>query len=101
MSTLISTTCHQGLFSLRPQTKFGAKDLDLRLSAADEKTLRQVILADLPELTEVAGRIVSKDLESVLEESSCVFAVQRAEATWKKKSEKDKVLDASFKSQEV
>lgn len=71
------------------------------MSAAEEKVLRQVILHDLPELVEVAERIVSKDLESILEESSRGFAVQQAEAVWKKRTLKDKNADGSLKSQEV
>lgn len=63
--------------------------------------LRQVILCDLPELAEVAERIVSKDLESILEESSRGFAVQQAETVWKKRTLKDKNADELFKSQEV
>lgn len=75
------------------------------MSAAEEKVLRQVILHDLPELAEVAGRIVPKDLESILEESSRSFAVQQAEVVWRKQVLKqvlkDKNADRSFKSQEV
>lgn len=63
--------------------------------------LRQVILHDLPELTEVAERIVSKDLEPILEESSRDFAVQQAEAAWRRRALKDKNADETFKSQEV
>lgn len=71
------------------------------MSAAEEKVLRQVILHDLPELAEVAERIVPKDLESILEESSRSFAVQQAEVVWRKQVLKDKNADRSFKSQEV
>lgn len=71
------------------------------MSAAEEKVLRQMILRDLPELAEVAERIVSKDLESILEESSRSFAVQQAETVWKKRTLKGKDADGSLKSQEV
>ncbi|KAI5846278.1 hypothetical protein DFP73DRAFT_383338 [Morchella snyderi] len=74
------------------------KDLDLRLNAADEKLLRQVIVKDLPELREITERIVSKDLEPILTEACHEFAVQQAEVAWKKRS-KDK--DVSFRSQEL
>lgn len=89
------------LFFSDQQTELRLQELDLRLSAADQKALRQVILGDLPELIEVVERIVPRNLESVLEENSRSFAVQRAEATWKRRNEKDKALDMSFKSQEV
>lgn len=76
------------------------KDLDLRLSAADERLLRQVILTDFPELREVTERIVSKDLELILTETCREFAVQQAEAAWKRRS-KDRPLEASFRPQEL
>lgn len=59
-----------------------------------------MILRDLPELSEVAERIVSKDLESMLEEISRAFAVQQADAVWKKRVPNDQNAYV-FKSQEV
>lgn len=59
-----------------------------------------MILHDLPELTEAAERFVSKDLESMLEESSRGFAAQQAETVWRKRLLNDKNAYA-FKLQEV
>lgn len=57
-------------------------------------------MGDLPELREVANKIVSKDLESMLAESSRGFAVKQAEVAWRKGA-KERLSGASFRSQEV
>ena len=60
--------------------------MDNRLSAEDEEALRQVVLKELPQLQEVAGVLVSKDLEGTLKEKSLELARAKAEAVWKRKA---------------
>ncbi|KAL7275295.1 hypothetical protein RUND412_001776 [Rhizina undulata] len=76
------------------------KDPDLRLTTADEKALRKVILKDLPELSEVEDRIISKSLESTLVYRALQFSAQQAESLYKRKT-KDGNNTAVLKQQDL
>jgi len=56
------------------------------LSAEDEEALRQIVLKELPELQEVAGVLVSKNLEGMLKEKSLELARAKAEAVWRRRA---------------
>ncbi|KAF8538908.1 hypothetical protein BDD12DRAFT_883898 [Trichophaea hybrida] len=74
------------------------KDSEKRLEVEDEKRLRQIVLKDLPELCEVAGVVVSKDLETGLQARCRSFAREKADIAWRRRS---KEKPAAIKRQEL
>jgi hypothetical protein len=57
--------------------------------------LRQIVLKELPELQEVAGMLVSKDLEGMLKGKSLELARAKAEAVWKRRAKEKPGSDAA------
>ncbi|KAF8249741.1 hypothetical protein K440DRAFT_621212 [Wilcoxina mikolae CBS 423.85] len=86
------------LDSVRTKGWSDTKDPEKRLEVGDEKRLRQIVLKDLPELCEVAGVVVSKDLETGLQAKCRSFAREKAEIAWRRRS---KEKPAAIKRQEL
>jgi len=86
------------LDSVRKNGWSDTKDSEKRLEMEDEMRLRQIVLKDLPELYEVAGVVVSSDLEAGLQTRCRSFAREKAESAWRRRS---KEKPAAIKRQEV